>query len=840
MTDRDGRNPLAVARELASGRIRKRLVGVLLLGVASASFLGACTCDDTSGDAGSSASASGSASGGASAKASANTSSGAASGPAVTIEDSTGSGVSASGSKSSASASAKPATNTAAASAGSTKPTFAAPMPPKTRTDGVTDDYFGTKVVDNYRWLEGDNTDPANMGKVTPEVAAWTDAQNAYTRSVLDNLPGRDKVEARLRQLMEVGSVSAPAMTGTPGDPKARYFYSKREGTENQARVFVREGHGGTPRLLLDPNTLDANGLVTVSWYVPSSDGKLLAYGTYRAGDENSTLNILDVDTGKKLDTEIPNKVGSADWLPDNSGLVYRNLADPKNPYSGQVMFRSLKDANASIATDKLILRQFTEAENKALATTYGPYGGLSKDGRWGILTYSTDTRNNDLWVFDFKKFQETGKVERVDIMVGDKSENSCIIVGDTCFLKTTNDASNGRIIAIDLKNPAKGGSGWKELVPVRKDAVIENFSVAKDILVVEYMVNASNTIELFDFSGKSKGTLRLPGIGSAGLSTDQDRTEAFLSFTSFNYPSTIFRVDLAKPDAEPQLWERPEVPVDPTSVEVKQEWFSSKDGTRVPMFIVHKKGLKLDGNNPTILNGYGGFNVSYTPFFGANMFQWFEAGGVYALPNLRGGGEFGESWHEAGRLNRKQNVFDDFIGAAEHLVQRGYTNPRRLAISGGSNGGLLTGACLTQRPDLYSAVIVAVPLLDMLRFQNFLMAKYWVPEYGSAEEKDQFAYIAKYSPYHQVKKGTKYPAVMLTAGENDTRVHALHARKMAALLQAESGSDLTQKPVLLWVDRDAGHGQGKPLNLRVRDAADQRMFVMWQLGMLEGAPKPN
>lgn len=706
---------------------------------------------------------------------------------------------------------------------------------PTSRIDGVSDEYFGNKVVDNYRWLEGDNADPKQMGKVTPEVASWTDAQNAYTRSVLDNLRGRDKVEARLRELMEVGSVSTPMMTGEAGNAKARYFYSKREGTENQARVFVREGFNGTPRLLLDPNTLDDKGLVTVSWYAPSHDGKLLAYGTYRAGDENATLHVLDVETGKNTGLEIPNKVSGADWLPDGSGFVYRNLADSANPYSGQVLFRSSLKADAN-AKDSLIIRQFTEAENKALATTYGPWGGLSKNGAWGLIGYSTDTRNNDLWAFDFKAFRETGEVKKIDIMVGDKSENSGQVVGDTLFLTTTNEAPNGRVIAIDLKNPSKGGSGWKEIVPTRKDAVIESVSAAKGLLAVQYMVNASNTIELFDYQGKPAGTLKLPGIGSAGLSTDQDRTEAFLSFTSFNYPTTIFRVDLANPTGEPQLWERPAVPVDSSIVEVKQEWFTSKDGTKVPMFIVHKKGLKLDGNNPTVLNGYGGFNVSYTPYFSANMFQWFEAGGILALPNLRGGGEFGDAWHAGGKLDKKQNVFDDFIGAAEHLNKRGYTNPKKLAISGGSNGGLLTGACLTQRPDLYSAVIVAVPLLDMLRYQNFLMAKYWVPEYGSAESQEQYAYLSKYSPYQHIKKGTKYPAVLLTAGENDTRVHALHARKMAAALQAATASDPSKKPILLWVDRDAGHGQGKPLNLRVRDAADQRMFLMWQLGMIDDA----
>jgi prolyl oligopeptidase len=282
------------------------------------------------------------------------------------------------------------------------------------------------------------------------------------------------------------------------------------------------------------------------------------------------------------------------------------------------------------------------------------------------------------------------------------------------------------------------------------------------------------------------------------------------------------------------RLWARPDVPVDPSLVDVKQVFYKSKDGTQVPMFIVHRKGLKLDGNNPTWLYAYGGFNVSQTPSFGATLFPWFEAGGVYVLANLRGGGEYGEAWHRAGMLEKRQNVYDDFIAAAEWLIANRYTNPRRLAISGGSNGGLLTGAVLTQRPELFGAVISAVPLLDMLRFEQFLMAKYWVPEYGSAQNREHFEFLNRYSPYHRVRAGVKYPAVLLTAGENDSRVHPLHARKMAALLQASTASDPEKQPILLWVDRAAGHGQGKPLHLRIRDVADQRMFVMWQLGMLE------
>ncbi len=690
------------------------------------------------------------------------------------------------------------------------------PAPPPTEARPVTDVLHGESIVDPYRWLEGDA-----KGALTPEVNAWTDAQLAYTRQVLDNLPGRAAVEARLRELMEVGTISAPRMRGN------RYFYSKREGNENQARIFVREGLSGAPKLLLDPNTLDAKGLVTISWTSPDPAGKLLAFGMYRAGDENSTLFVLDVDSGRWLADEIPGKVGSVDWLPDSSGFFYRSLENVKDPYSGQVMFHRL---GTHPRQDVRLFRQYTKEENAKLATTYGPGFSASEDGRWGFLGYATGTSTNDLWAVDLDRWKRTGEFVRADVIVGSESTSRGTSLGDTLFLHTTDGAKNGRVVAVDLNAPAR--AGWKTLVPERNDVTIRGISLARGILVVNLLKDAATRVELYTLDGKPLGELPLPGIGSAFLATAQDRTEAFLTYTSFNEPSGVYRVDLATKKVE--LWERPKVPVDPSIVEVKQVFVTSKDGTKVPMFVVHRKGLKLDGNNPTLLYAYGGFNVSQTPSFSATLFPWFEAGGVYALAGLRGGGEYGDAWHEAGMLGNKQNVYDDFIAAAEWLVAEKYTKPARLAVSGGSNGGLLTGAVLTQRPELFGAVISAVPLLDMLRYQSFLMARYWIPEYGTAENPDQFGFLRAYSPYHNVKKGTKYPAVLLTAGENDSRVHPLHARKMAALLQASTASDPAQKPVLLWVDREAGHGQGKPLALRVRDVADQRMFLMWQLGMLK------
>jgi prolyl oligopeptidase len=699
--------------------------------------------------------------------------------------------------------------------------------PPATRTEAVKDSLHGVAIVDPYRWLEGDNTDPNNAGKVTPEVASWTDAQNAYTRQLLDQWPGRADLEARLRPLMEIGSVSAPAARGN------RYFFAKREGTENQPVIYWRDGVRGDDHVLIDPARIDATGLTTVEWTSPSNDGKLVAYGTYRAGDENTTLHVLDVETSKTLPLEIPNRTQSPDWLPDGSGFVYQNLKDPKDPYTGQVRFHRMGTAPAE---DPLLFRQFTKEENEKLSTTWGPVSSLSRDGKWLMLGYWVDTRSNDLWLVNFDQFRKTGKVERKTVTTGEAGQAAGTVVGGVLYLQTTKGAPNGRVVAVDAANPHQ--SRWRDLVPERKDAVIEGVTFGKGVAAVTYLKNAFSLVEVYDISGGAArpgrliGTIHQPGIGAATITGDVDRTEAFLTFTSFNYPTTIFRVDLATPAVEPELWQQPPVPVDPSIAEVEQVWYPSKDGTKISMFLVHKRGLKKSGDTPTLLSGYGGFNVSETPAFSATLFQWFEAGGLYALPNLRGGGEYGDAWHEAGMLDKKQNVFDDFIAAAEWLIREGYTKSEKLAIYGGSNGGLLTGAALTQRPELFRVAIVAVPLLDMLRYQNFLMARYWVPEYGSAEDAAQFAFLHAYSPYHHVKPGTRYPAVFLTAGEHDTRVHALHARKMTALLQGSTASDPGQRPVLLWVDREAGHGQGKPLNLKLREAVDLRSFLMWQLGM--------
>lgn len=700
-------------------------------------------------------------------------------------------------------------------------------QPPATEQRPVEDHLHGTTIVDPFRWLEGDNSNPARMGLMNDEVGEWTESQNAYTRERLGSIAGREALEARLRELMETPSVGTPNVRGN------RYFYGKREGNQAQAVIYVREGFDGEDRELLNPNKLSEDGLLTVSWTQPNHEGTLMAFGMYRAGDENSTLYVLDVETGGWLTERIPGKVGGCQWVPgstaDSGGFFYRKLSDVNNPYSGVMKFHEMGTPHDQ---DAVLFEQETEGP---LATTWGPYGTVDRDVRWMVKSYWTGTKANDLWVINLDHWRETGEWIEQELLLDSNGRSGVQIIGDIAYLQTSHDAPNGIVYAIDLNNIDR--ESWKVMIPERESAVLQSISIGKSVVVADYLENASTTLRMYTREGRSLGELELPGIGSAGIAAFEDRDEAFLTFTSYNTPRSIYRVDLAQAAANEgdwTLWARPEIPVDPSIVDVKQVWYESRDGTKVSMFIVAPKGIELDGTNPTILYGYGGFNISMQPSFSATMFPWFETGGVYAVANLRGGGEYGAEWHKAGMLDQKQNVFDDFIAAGEWLVDNGYTNPDQLGIMGGSNGGLLTGAASVQRPDLFAAAYVGVPLLDMLRYQDFLMARFWVPEYGSAEDPQQFAYLKDYSPYHNVERGVEYPAMMITAGENDTRVHPMHARKFAAMVQAKTASSPSEKPVLLWVDREAGHGAGKSLDQRVRDTADVRMFFMRQLGVIE------
>jgi prolyl oligopeptidase len=691
---------------------------------------------------------------------------------------------------------------------------------PGTEIREVRESLHGVEIVDPYRWLEG-SAAPELEGEapeLDEKVDEWTALQNAYTRTILDDLPGRNAVEKRLAELLQVGWVRAPEVR------RNRYFFWKREGGQRQWAVWMQEGLEGEPRMLIDPNQLDAEGLLALAWTSPSPDGKRMAFGLHHAGDENSVLHVLDVDSGTWLAEEIPGRVRAVSWLPDSRSFFYRRLEDVKDPYSGQIKFHVLGTHHRQ---DPVLFSQYKEGP---LATTWGPYAYSSPDGRWMTLSYWTGTDSLDLWVIDLDRWFRSGEFVRRDIVVGERAISSGPVIGDTLYLQTTLDAPNGRVVAVDLHRPER--ENWREILPEREDAALRDIEAARGILVAEYLQDASVRLERFRLDGTPMGEIPLPTLGTVQITTEPDRTEAFFTFESFAVPDTVYRLDLER--GETEIWARPDVPLDSSDIEVRRVFYSSKDGTRIPMFLVHNRGLEQRSDNPTILYGYGGFNISQTPRFRTGLSSWLEAGGLWAVANLRGGGEYGEKWHRAGMLEQKQNVFDDFIAAAEWLIENRYTAPGRLGIYGGSNGGLLTGAALVQRPDLFGAVLSAVPLLDMLRYQHFLMARYWVPEYGSAENADPFEFLRAYSPYHNVRAGTEYPAVFLTAGANDARVHAAHARKMAARLQAATTSEPEEDPVLLWVERDEGHGRGKPVNLQVRDAADVQMFFRWQLGMLE------
>lgn len=688
-------------------------------------------------------------------------------------------------------------------------PAHADPGPPPTDREPVEEALHGQTVADPYRWLEGDEE-----GKPTPRVDAWTDAQNAHTRAVLDALPGRAALEARVGELMRLPWIGLPEVR------QGRLFFQERTGEQDQPVLYLADGPDGAPRPLLDPNALDAQGLVSLDFVAPNPTGELLAFGLSRKGDEKTVLHLLDVDSGRWLADTIPNKAGGVSWLPDGRSFVYSALRDPDDAYSREVRLHWVGEHPRQ---DPVLFAQHS--------TTWGPFGYASPDGRWLILGYWTGTRSNDLWAVDLDRWRETGELEKRDLFVGQDGKASGPVFGDTIYVETTVGAPRGQVVAIDLNDPTRR----RVVVPEPKDAAITDVALARGVLVVTLLRDASTAIERYRLDGTPLGPIALPGIGTAWLSTEHDRRDAWLGYASFDRPTELHRVDLETGALTP--WRKLDVPVDPSLLTVRRAHFRSKDGTQVGMFLVHRKDLKPDGDRPTLLYGYGGFGISQTPYFSATLFPWLEAGGVYAVANLRGGGEGGDAWHAAGTLERKQAVFDDFVAAAEWLVAEKLTRPERLAIAGGSNGGLLTGAALVQRPELFRAVISSVPLLDMLRYHRFLMARFWVPEYGSADEAAQFPFLRAYSPYHNVREGVRYPAVFLTAGEHDTRVHPLHARKMAALLQAATASPPAERPVLLWVDRDAGHGAGKPLALRIRDVVDQRIFLMWQLGMLEGAP---
>jgi prolyl oligopeptidase len=691
----------------------------------------------------------------------------------------------------------------------SNPPASTASFPP-TKAVPVSDTLHGVEIVDEFRWLEP-------LEKDSSEVAEWTTTQNEHTRRVIEGVACRDELAKALEPWMTLGAVGAPQMTD------GGYFYSQRTGTQNQGLVKFRATLDAEPRILLDVNSLDEKGLTSLDWWRPNEQGTLMAFGLSQKGSEMSELHVLDVATGKWLDDKIVGKVSMSGWMPDGKSFFYSSLRDVRDPYSRETRHHLIGRLSAQ---DPIVVKQTNPSEI--------PGAGPSTDGAWLIGTLFKGWARNDLWVAPMGPWLEKGEIRRTMIAEGLDGRFSPIdVIDGVLYIANTYETPKGSVVAIDLADPAR--EHWRTVIAERPDMVLEGVSRIKDGFVVTWSKDVCTQFEIMTHDGTRIGSIPLPGLGTATVSTDWNRTEAFIVYTSYDTPRTIFATDLAKKElaaTDLEVWARTEIPSDLSRYTVEQKRATSKDGTEVPMFIVRRKDMPLDGDNPTLLYGYGGFNVSLTPAFNPTIVPWLDRGGIYVVANLRGGGEYGEAWHRAGMQGNKQNVFDDFYACAEWLIANKYTSPSRLAIEGGSNGGLLTGVASMQRPDLFAAAIVGVPLLDMLRYQDFLIARYWVPEYGSAEDKTQFETLLAYSPYHNVRAGAKYPAMLVTAGENDSRVHPLHARKFVARLQAMATNDHGEDPILLWVDRDAGHGQGKPLALRIRDEVDQWSFVMWQTGM--------
>ena len=679
--------------------------------------------------------------------------------------------------------------------------------PPKTEKRPLEENFHGTKVVDNYRWLEdGTNAD----------TQKWVEAEMAYTRGLLDPLPGRDAIHKRLTELLSIGSITSPQMGGK------YYFYTRREGMQNQPVVYVREGVEGKDRVLFDANQLAADGTIALDWYQPSENGRYLVYGTSSSGSEMSTLHIVETKTGTLLpDTIERTRAASIAWTHDNSGFYYTRYPKKGDVPEGQEMYNRhvfYHELGSDPATDPPIFGEGRDAED-------WPSVNLDNDGRLLLITVSQGWTKSELFLMDLKKGTPPTR-----ITTGKNFLYSASVYNGRLYIVTNEDAPRYRVFMAEAGDYER--DDWKELIP-QTASVLQGVGVWGGKLFAQYEQNASSQLEIFDLNGNKLRDLALPTIGTVFASDGKwNRDEIFYGFYSFTVAPSVYRYDLKS--GSTSLWAKVEAPsIDPAAYDVEQDWYHSKDGTRVPMFVVYKRGLKKDGHNPTLLTGYGGFNVSLTPSFSRTAYLWMEHGGVFAVANLRGGAEFGEDWHRAGMLDKKQNVFDDMIAAAEYLIAEKYTDKDHLAIQGGSNGGLLMGAMITQRPELFRAVVCQVPLLDMLHYQDFQIAKLWIPEYGTAENPEQFKWLYAYSPYHHVKAGEEYPAVLFMTADTDTRVDPMHAKKMAALMQAEAknGSSRT-RPILLRIESKAGHGAGKPVTKQIEEYTDVYSFLFWQLGV--------
>jgi prolyl oligopeptidase len=677
---------------------------------------------------------------------------------------------------------------------------------PETRRDDQIDDLFGVKVADPYRWLENDV-------RVDPQVAAWVEAENAVTDAYLATLPGRDVFAARLKQLLDYERFGVPVKKG------GRYFYMHNSGLQNQAVLFVRDTVDGSGRVLIDPNGWSSDGATALGEWVPSEDGSHILYSVQDGGTDWRTVKVLDVATGGVADDTVEwVKFSNLSWAKDGSGFYYSRFAAPAEGTkfqalneNQQVYFHVLGTAQAA---DRLIY-ETPDAPKR------GHSAQVTEDGQWLVITTTEGTDNRyEITILDLANPAPAPRT----IVKGLENEWSLAgNVGPIFYWTTDKDAPRLRIVSMDVRDAVPL---LQEVVPEDK-AVLEGAGIIGGKLIASYLVDVKSEVRRYDLNGKPDGNVSLPGIGSvAGISGEADDTEAFYAFTSFAMPTTIYRYDVKTGTTTP--WAQPKVAFDPGLYQVSQRFYASKDGTKVPMFIVRRTDLPA-GPASTLLYAYGGFNISMSPAFSATRLAWLEQGGVLAVANIRGGGEYGKAWHDGGRLANKQNAFDDFIAAGEDLIEQGVTSNDKLAIQGGSNGGLLVGAVVNQRPDLFAAALPQVGVMDMLRFDRFTAGRYWVDDYGYPSKEADFRVLHAYSPYHNITGGRDYPAILVETADTDDRVVPGHSFKYTAALQA---AEIGPKPHLIRIETRAGHGAGKPTDKLIAETADSWAFAAAWTGM--------